>query len=109
MYFRITVSAVELKEGFHLDIEDYLVGLLQVCSELVSFYQHHHQSTVRRASPMPLPYIELYVSNIYILEKKLKQAALCTAKYNYQLKGNRGIFYHKRYRRYHQKVHRIYW
>ncbi|KAM3956134.1 translin [Aphomia sociella] len=28
------ISAVELKEGFHLDIEDYLVGLLMLCSEL---------------------------------------------------------------------------
>ncbi|XP_060808700.1 translin [Amyelois transitella] len=28
------ISAVEEKEGFHLDIEDYLVGLLQLCSEL---------------------------------------------------------------------------
>ncbi|XP_053621113.1 translin [Plodia interpunctella] len=28
------ISAVEQKEGFHLDIEDYLVGLLMLCSEL---------------------------------------------------------------------------
>ncbi|KAI5638110.1 translin family domain-containing protein [Phthorimaea operculella] len=28
------LSAVERKEGFHLDIEDYLVGLLQLCTEL---------------------------------------------------------------------------
>nr|XP_026490579.1 translin [Vanessa tameamea] len=28
------ISAVEEKEGFHLDIEDYLVGLLHLCSEL---------------------------------------------------------------------------
>lgn len=28
------ISAVEEKEGFHLDIEDYLVGLLQLCTEL---------------------------------------------------------------------------
>ncbi|CAG9573463.1 unnamed protein product [Danaus chrysippus] len=28
------VSAIEEKEGFHLDIEDYLVGLLHLCSEL---------------------------------------------------------------------------
>ncbi|CAH2084023.1 unnamed protein product [Euphydryas editha] len=28
------ISAVEEKEGFHLDIEDYLVGLLLLCSEL---------------------------------------------------------------------------
>ncbi|CAH2056337.1 unnamed protein product, partial [Iphiclides podalirius] len=28
------ISAVEEKEGFHLDIEDYLVGLLNLCSEL---------------------------------------------------------------------------
>ncbi|NP_001040282.1 translin [Bombyx mandarina] len=28
------VSPVELKEGFHLDIEDYLIGLLTMCSEL---------------------------------------------------------------------------
>ncbi|XP_028156811.1 translin [Ostrinia furnacalis] len=28
------ISAVEEKEGFHLDIEDYLIGLLQLCSEL---------------------------------------------------------------------------
>ncbi|XP_075988327.1 translin [Anticarsia gemmatalis] len=28
------VSAVEEKTGFHLDIEDYLNGLLQLCSEL---------------------------------------------------------------------------
>ncbi|XP_072937547.1 translin [Epargyreus clarus] len=31
------VSANEEKEGFHLDIEDYLVGLLQLCSELSRF------------------------------------------------------------------------
>lgn len=34
--FSVPVSAVEEKEGFHLDIEDYLVGLLLLCSELVS-------------------------------------------------------------------------
>ncbi|XP_063631801.1 translin [Cydia splendana] len=28
------ISAVEEKEGFHLDVEDYLVGLLQMCTEL---------------------------------------------------------------------------
>ncbi|CAG9794231.1 unnamed protein product [Diatraea saccharalis] len=28
------ISSVEEKEGFHLDIEDYLVGLLLLCSEL---------------------------------------------------------------------------
>nr|XP_034838496.1 translin [Maniola hyperantus]XP_034838497.1 translin [Maniola hyperantus] len=28
------ISAVEEKAGFHLDIEDYLVGLLHMCSEL---------------------------------------------------------------------------
>ncbi|KPJ10878.1 Translin [Papilio machaon] len=28
------ISAIEEKEGFHLDIEDYLVGLLNLCSEL---------------------------------------------------------------------------
>ncbi|XP_052754270.1 translin [Galleria mellonella] len=28
------ISAVEQQEGFHLDIEDYLVGLLMLCSEL---------------------------------------------------------------------------
>ncbi|GBP37240.1 Translin [Eumeta japonica] len=28
------VSAVEQRLGFHLDIEDYLVGLLQMCSEV---------------------------------------------------------------------------
>ncbi|XP_026316312.1 translin [Hyposmocoma kahamanoa] len=28
------ISAVEQKEGFHLDIEDYLVGLLTMCTEL---------------------------------------------------------------------------
>ncbi|XP_039748437.1 translin [Pararge aegeria] len=28
------ISAVEQKAGFHLDIEDYLVGLLNLCSEL---------------------------------------------------------------------------
>ncbi|CAH0717161.1 unnamed protein product, partial [Brenthis ino] len=28
------ISAVEEKEGFHLDIDDYLVGLLSLCSEL---------------------------------------------------------------------------
>ncbi|KAJ0170291.1 hypothetical protein K1T71_014219 [Dendrolimus kikuchii] len=28
------ISAVEEKEGFHLDIEEYLVGLLQLCTEL---------------------------------------------------------------------------
>ncbi|XP_068621981.1 translin [Battus philenor] len=28
------ISAVEEKEGFHLDIEDYLIGLLNLCSEL---------------------------------------------------------------------------
>ncbi|CAG9134217.1 unnamed protein product [Plutella xylostella] len=28
------ISAVESKIGFHLDIEDYLVGILQLCSEL---------------------------------------------------------------------------
>ncbi|KAI8441403.1 hypothetical protein MSG28_015018 [Choristoneura fumiferana] len=30
----IGISAVEQKEGFHLDVEDYLVGLLQMCTEL---------------------------------------------------------------------------
>ncbi|XP_050673743.1 translin [Leptidea sinapis] len=28
------INAVENKEGFHLDIEEYLVGLLQLCTEL---------------------------------------------------------------------------
>ena len=34
----ISVLSVELKrdDGFHLDLEDYLMGLLQLASELVS-------------------------------------------------------------------------
>ncbi|RVE53616.1 hypothetical protein evm_001757 [Chilo suppressalis] len=31
------ISSVEEKEGFHLDVEDYLVGLLFLCSELSRF------------------------------------------------------------------------
>lgn len=34
----LSVSALERKTGFHLDIEDYLNGLLQLCSELVSIF-----------------------------------------------------------------------
>jgi len=28
-------------DGFHLDLEDYLMGLLQLASELVSFVYHY--------------------------------------------------------------------
>lgn len=33
----ITLVKVNQSEGFHLDVEDYLMGLLQLVSELVGF------------------------------------------------------------------------
>jgi len=38
----MSLLPVKLKrdDGFHLDLEDYLMGLLQLASELVSSYIH---------------------------------------------------------------------
>jgi len=39
---KMSLLPVKLKrdDGFHLDLEDYLMGLLQLASELVSSYIH---------------------------------------------------------------------
>ena len=36
-----TSVKLQQKDGFHMDLDDYLIGLLQMASELVSFFVAH--------------------------------------------------------------------